>query len=105
MVASIGTAYSKPGKWKSEAYCATPLTFNGPSIRGVLRPIGDVVGISCVVGTFRCSLASLGCQLQRVHQAAFSQLNLEAVFTLRLRIPERSVRCLTEDSFGCSRAG
>ena len=58
IVASTGTAYNIPGKWKSEAYCAAPLTFNGPSTRGVLRPIGDVVGVSCVVGMFGYSLGS-----------------------------------------------
>src|SRR2546422_160522 len=52
IVASTGTAYSNPGKWKSEVYCAFPLTFNGPSTRSVLRPIGDVVGISCVADMF-----------------------------------------------------
>jgi len=42
MVAPTGTAWSMPGKWKSEAYWALPLTFSGPSTRGVSRPIGDV---------------------------------------------------------------
>ena len=63
-----------PAKWKSEAYCAVPLTYNGPSTRGVLRPIGDVVGVSCVVGMLGYSLGSLGCELQRMHEAAFGQL-------------------------------
>jgi hypothetical protein len=49
-VASTGTPYNNPGKWKSEAYRAVPVTFNGPSTRGVSRPIGDVVGASFVVG-------------------------------------------------------
>ena len=89
IVASTGTAYNIPGKWKSEAYCATPLTFNGPSTRGVLRPIGDVVGVSCVAGMFGYSLGSLGRELQRVHQAAFGQLHLEAIFALRLRATQR----------------
>src|SRR6266576_3871159 len=56
IVASTGTPYNNPGKWKSEAYCAVPLTFNGPSMRGVSRPIGDAVGISCTVGMFVYSL-------------------------------------------------
>jgi hypothetical protein len=50
IVASTGTPYNNPGKWKSEAYRAVPVTFNGPSTRGVSRPIGDVVGASFVVG-------------------------------------------------------
>jgi hypothetical protein len=29
-----------------------PVTFNGPSMRGVSRPIGDVAGVSWVVGIF-----------------------------------------------------
>src|ERR1700730_7282671 len=90
MVASTGTAYSIPGKWKSEAYCATPLTFNGPSTRGVLRPIGDAVGVSCV-GMFVYSLGGLGRELERVHEAAFSQLDLEAVFALRLGVTQRRI--------------
>src|SRR3982075_2489372 len=83
IVASTGTAYNIPGKWKSEAYCATPLTFNGPSTRGVLRPIGDVVGVSCVVGMLGYSLGGLGRELQRVDEAALGQLHLETILTLR----------------------
>ena len=33
-----------------------PLTFNGPSMRGVSRPIGDAAGISCAAGMFVYSL-------------------------------------------------
>src|SRR5438309_9360796 len=73
IVASTGTAYSIPGKWKSEAYMAAPLTLSGPSTRGVLRPIGDVVGVSSVVGMFGYSLGSLGRELQRMDEAAFGQ--------------------------------
>src|ERR1700731_3257626 len=94
IAASTGTAYSIPGKWKSDAYCATPLTFNGPSMRGVLRPIGDVVGVSCVVGMYSYSLGGLGRELQRVHQAAFGQLHLEAIFPLRLGATQRRIRRL-----------
>src|SRR5262249_55337359 len=39
--------YSSPGKWKSAVYRAVPVTFRGPSTRGVPRPIGDA-GVSCV---------------------------------------------------------
>src|SRR6185436_9072899 len=85
IVASTGTAYNIPEKWKSEAYCATPVTFNGPSTRGVLRPIGEVVGVSGVVGMSDYSLGSLGREFQRVDEAAFGQLYLEAIFALRLR--------------------
>src|SRR4030095_11187777 len=96
IVASTGTAYNIPGKWKSEAYCATPLTFNGPSTRGVLRPIGDAVAVSCVAGIFVNSLGSLGCELQRMHKAALGQFDLEAILTLRLRVAQRSLRCLSK---------
>src|SRR5437870_4959925 len=101
IVASTGTAYSIPGKWKSEAYCAFPVTFNGPSTRGVLRPIGDVVGASCVVGMFGYSLGNLGRKFQRVHETASGQLDLEAVFALRLRPTQRRLRRFSEDGFCC----
>src|SRR4030095_14785687 len=77
IVASTGTAYNIPGKWKSEAYCATPLTFNGPSTRGAVRRIGDAVAVSCVAGIFVNSLGSLGRELQGVDEAAFGQFHLE----------------------------
>src|SRR6266403_807137 len=91
IVASTGTAYNMPGKWKSEAYCAVPLTFNGPSTRGVLRPIGEVVGVSCVVAMFGNSLGSLGREFQRVYETVFGQLDLEAVLTLRFGITQRRI--------------
>src|SRR6266446_9178747 len=91
IVASTGTAYSIPGKWKSEAYCAFPVTFNGPSTRGVLRPIGDVVGASCVVGMFGYSLGNLGRKFQRMYKAAFGQFHLEAILTLRLGATQRRI--------------
>src|SRR5207302_11332039 len=77
IVASTGTAYSIPGKWKSEAYCATPLTFNGPSTRGVLRPIGDAVAGFCVTGMFSSSSGSLCCDLQRVHETALGHFDVD----------------------------
>src|SRR5438876_8970637 len=52
IVASTGTAYSIPGKEKSQVYCGFPLTVNEPSTRGVLRPAGDAVGESCDVCIF-----------------------------------------------------
>jgi hypothetical protein len=55
IVASTGTAYNIPGKWKSEVYCALPLTFAGPSTRGVLRPIGEIV-LSSVIDMFAPSI-------------------------------------------------
>src|SRR5207244_7444454 len=91
MVASTGTAYSIPGKRKSAAYCATPLTFNGPSTRGVLRPIGDAVAVSCVVGMFVDSLGSLSHERQRMGEATFGQLDLETIFALRLRVAQSRV--------------
>src|SRR5262245_32735317 len=102
MVASTGTAYSSPGKWKSEVYCAVPVTFCGPSTRGVSRPIGEVVGVSCGVGMVVPSLRGTdlqsvrppdglqirptesGCRrhVERVREAALGQLDLEPVLAL-----------------------
>src|SRR5437660_6607239 len=67
IVASTGTAYSIPGKRKSEVYCAFPLTFNGPSTRGVLRPTGEAVGASCDVGMFAPSVES-NCGVQNLFE-------------------------------------
>src|SRR4029077_1296962 len=96
IVASTGTAYNIPGKWKSAAYCAIPLTFNGPSTRGVLRPIGDTVAV-CVAGIFVNSLGWWGRVLQRMHEAAFGQFHFEAILTLGLRVLQRSVGCFLEN--------
>src|SRR5437773_10344871 len=75
IVASTGTAYSSPGKWKSEVYCACPLTLLGPSMRGVSRPIGDVVELSCVVGMIWSLAVESGCRrhLEGVREAALGQ--------------------------------
>src|SRR5256885_13782660 len=78
---------------------AVPLTFNGPSTRGVLRPIGEAVGFSCVVGIFGYSLGSLGPELQRVDKAAFGELHFEAIFALRFRSTQRRFRRFAEDLF------
>src|SRR5215510_4083204 len=89
IVASTGAAYSNPGKWKSEVYCAFPVTFNGPSTRGVSRPIGDVAGISCASDMF-CSFYESGRRhLQRVRKAAFGQLDFEPILTLRFGVAQR----------------
>ena len=48
---------------------------------------------------FGYSLGSLGRELQRVHEAAFGQLDLEAIFALRLRVTQRRLRRLSEDGF------
>src|SRR5260370_24705708 len=75
------------------------LTFNGPSTRGVPRPIGETVGASCVVGIFAPSVES-ACRrhLEGVREAAFGQLNLERVLALRFGVPQRRFR-------GCAKAG
>src|SRR5947209_2883818 len=100
IVASTGTAYSIPGKWKSEVYCAFPLTFTGPSTRGVLRPIGETVGASCVVGMFAPSLESARRgDFQGVSEAALGQLNLERVLALRLGVAHSRFRCFAK--VGC----
>src|SRR5438132_11838336 len=100
IVASTGTAYKIPGKWKSEAYFATPLTFSGPSTRGVLRPIGDAVAVSCVVAMFLDSLGGLSHQLQCVHQAAFGQLDLKTIMALLLGTAQRRLSRFPEDRLG-----
>src|SRR5438132_1223618 len=97
MVASTGTPYSNPGKWKSEAYCALPLTLTGPSTRGVLRPIGEAAGLFSLVAMFAPSVES-GCRrhLQGVRQAAFGQLDFELVLALRFGVAQRRFRCLAK---------
>ena len=86
IVASTGTAYNNPGKWKSEAYCAVPVTFNGPSTRGVSRPIGDAVRFPEAY-----SLGGLRREFQSVDEAALGQLDLEAILALRFCIAQRGV--------------
>src|SRR5882724_820391 len=98
IVASTGTAYNKPAKLKSDAYIAVPLTLNGPSIRGVCRPIGDVVAVSVIVGILQHSLGSLRHQFQSVCQTAFRQLYLKSVLALRFRVAQRRLRCFLKNS-------
>src|SRR5207302_7038878 len=100
IVASTGTAYSIPGKRKSEVYSAFPLTFTGPSTRGVLRPIGETVGASSFVRIFAPSLAS-GCRghLQGMRETAPGQLDFECVLTLRLGVAQRRFGCFAK--VGC----
>src|SRR5258707_10089096 len=100
IVASTGTPYRRPGKWKSEAYCAFPVTLSGPSTRRVSRPMGDVAGISCVVGMFVPPVES-GCNrhLQCVCQAAFGQLDFKPILALRLGIAHGRFRRLSESGF------
>src|SRR6266436_8932301 len=76
IVASTGTAYNIPGKWKSEVYCATPLTLRGPSTRGVARPSGDDVEDPWAVAMFiPPGESGHRCGLQRVREAALGQLD------------------------------
>src|SRR5688572_12495855 len=97
MVASTGTAYSIPGKWKSDVYCAKPHTLRGPSTRGVSRPIGERVEASCVVSMFAPAVdLARGCQLERVCEAALGQLDLEPVLALRLGAAQRRFGRLAE---------
>src|SRR5947207_6488274 len=97
IVASTGTAYSIPGKWKSAVYCARPLTLRGPSTRGVSRPTGEPVGVSCVVGMFAPSVES-GCRrhFQGVCEAAFGQFDFESVLTLWFGIAHSRFRRFAE---------
>src|SRR5438132_3185397 len=92
IVDSTGTAYSIPGKWKSEVYCAFPLTFNGPSTRGVSRPIGEAVG-----GMFAPSVESTGRgDFQGVGETPLGQLDLEPILALRLGVAQGSFRRLAK---------
>ena len=69
---------------------------NGPSTRGVRRPIGDVVGISSVVGMFGPSVGSGGrCHFEGVREAALGQLDFEAVLALGLGVAQGGVRRLS----------
>ena len=94
IVASTGTPYNNPGKWKSEAYCAVPVTFNGPSTRGVSRPIGDAVSF-----LWHGMLGRLRREFQSVDEAALGQFDLEAVLALRLCAAQRCVGCFPESRF------
>src|SRR5438105_11619724 len=97
-VASTGTAYSSPGKRKSEVYCATPVTFTGPSIRGVPRPTGEPVAVSFAAGMFAPSVGSAcGRDFEGVGEAAPGQFDLERVLALRLGVAQGRFRRLAED--------
>src|SRR5207253_3548460 len=97
IVASTGTAYSVPGKWKSEVYCAAPLTLAGPSTRGVPRPIGETLGPFCAFGMFAPSVGSgRRRHVQGVREAALGQLDLEPVLALRFGVAQRRFRCSTK---------
>src|SRR6478735_1301838 len=95
MVASTGTAYSVPGKWKSEVYCAVPATFFGPSMRGVSRPIGDRVGTVWGEGVVAMVFLRSGRHrhMEGVREAALGQFDLVAVLALRLGIAHGGVGC------------
>src|SRR5271166_1087243 len=99
MVAPTGTAYSIPGKWKSEVYCARPVTFRGPSNRTVSRPIGEAVGEACVCIAIVVSPSAGSAvrhRMQSVHKTALRQFNLEFVFALRFGIAQCSFGSLVE---------
>src|SRR6266852_1679504 len=99
IVASTGTAYSIPAKWKSEVYCANPLTLRGPSTRGVSRPTGETIGVSCVVAMFAPSVES-ACrgELQCVREAPPGQFDLKLVLALRFGVAHGCFRRLTDES-------
>src|SRR5207247_5092918 len=105
MVASTGTAYSSPGNWKSEAYRAIPVTFCGPSTRGVPRPIGDAARFSCVVGMFGPSTGSGNRHLEGVREAAPGQLDLEPILALRFGVAQGGLRRLAEARLVCGLTG
>src|SRR6266487_2214720 len=81
-----------PGKWKSEVYSALPLTFNGPSTRGVSRPIGETVG-----GMFAPSMDSAGRgDFQGVGETSLGQFDLEPILALRFGVAQGSFRRLAK---------
>src|SRR5262245_43282936 len=89
IVASMGTAYSIPGRWKSAVYFACPVTFSGPSTRGVRRPIGEGVEASCVGGMVPPARELGGhCGLEGMNEAALSEFDFEAVFALPLGVAQ-----------------
>src|SRR4051794_24799888 len=105
VVASTGTAYSSPGRWKSVVYLAVPVTLSGPSTRGVPRPIGDA-GVSRVVGMVAPPPESGGDrQFQGVGQAPPGQLDLEPVLALRFGVPQGRRRRPAERRLGRGLAG
>src|SRR6202171_1584368 len=100
IVASTGTAYSIPGKRKSEVYCANPLTLRGPSTRGVSRPTGETIGVSSVVGMFAPSVESAHRRhLQGVREAPLRQFDLKLVLALRFGVAHSRFRGLAK--VGC----
>src|SRR5262249_27505628 len=91
-----------PGKRKSEAYFATPVTLRGPSIRRVSRPMGEeVVGDCSVVAMIAPQKLACGGRSQCMRQTTLSQFDLELVFTLRLRAPQRGFGSMTEARIAC----
>src|SRR5262245_11407138 len=96
IVASTGTAYSMPGKWKSAVYCASPLTLTGPSTRGVSRPTGDMAGVSWVlIGTPSVASARRS-HMQGVRKAPCGQFDFKRVLALWFRVAHRSLRRLAK---------
>src|ERR1700688_3879908 len=101
IVASTGTAYSIPGKGKSEVYCASPLTLRGPSTRGVSRPTVETTGLSSSACMFALPRVKLDCHrhVQCVCKAALRQFDLEAVLALRFGMAHSRIRRLAK--VGC----
>src|SRR2546426_12240512 len=94
------TAYEIPGKRKSEVYCANPLTLRGPSTRGVSRPTGETIGVSCVVGMFAPSVESARRgHFQGVPEAPLGQFDLKLVLALRFGVAHGRFRRLAK--VGC----
>src|SRR6202166_1210922 len=98
IVASTGTAYSIPGKGKSEVYCASPLTLRGPSTRGVSRPTGETSGLSSNACMFALPRVKLDCHrhVQCVCKAPLGQFDLESVFAPRFGVAHSRFRRLAK---------
>src|SRR5271168_3577980 len=87
IVLPTGTAYTSFGKLKSDVYMARPLTFEGPSTRGMSFPRGDIL-VFLSGGMVKSPISllggsgGLGCRFKRMYQTALRQLNFETVFGL-----------------------
>src|SRR5262249_345940 len=86
-----------PGKWKSEVYCASPVTLRGPSTRGVSRPTGEMSSVSWVLCMFTPSVESAHRgHFQGVREAPLGQFDFELVLALRFSVPHRPFRRLAK---------
>ena len=82
---------------------AAPVTFSGPSTRGVSMPIGDhvdAVGVGTVIGINRPALGCHG-HVERMRKAALGQFDFECVLALRLGIAQSHLCSFAEVGLVC----